>query len=71
MQAGRTDMWLAAHVKFTVSTPQISLINSDTSEHLDPAEGLAEISWKLYSSAEIFKDVSVLTGGTPGLEENN
>lgn len=37
-------MWLAAHVKFTVSTPQISLINSDTSEHLDPAEGLAEIS---------------------------
>lgn len=44
MQAGRTDMWLAAHVKFTVSTPQISLINGDTSEHLDPAEGLAEIS---------------------------
>lgn len=39
MQAGRTDTWLAAQFKFTVSTSEISLINSDTSEHLDPAEG--------------------------------
>lgn len=71
MQAGRTDMWLAAQFKFTVSTSEISLINRDTSEHLDPAEGLAEISLKPYFSAEVFKEVSVLTGGTSGLKKNN
>lgn len=71
MQAGRSDTGLAAQFKFTVSTSEISLINSDTSKHLDPAEGLAEISFKLYFSAEMFKEVSVHTGGMSGLKKNN
>lgn len=71
MQAGRIDRGLAAQFKFAVSTSEISLINSDTSKHLDPAEGLAEISLKLHFSAEVFKEVSVLTGGMSGLKKNN
>lgn len=71
MQAGGTDTWLAVQFKFRVSISEISLINNDTNEHLDPAEGLAEISLKPYFSAEVFREVSVLTGGTSGLKKSN
>lgn len=71
MEAGRFGTGLAAQFKFAASTSEISLINSDTSKHLGPAEGLAEINLKLYFSAEVFKEVSVLTGGMSGLKKNN
>lgn len=71
IQAGRTDTWLAVQFKFRVSISEISLINNDTNEHLDPVEDLAEISLKPYFSAEVFREVSVPTGGTSGLKKNN
>lgn len=71
MEAGRAGPGLAAQFNFAVSTSEISLINSDTSKNLDPAEALAEISLNLYFSAEVFKEVSVLTGGMSGLKKNN